>query len=72
MRRWIFWLGHDAYAYAHAHANPDADAYPYAAFPAGVPANTSFFDFFGAQWAAVAPDRHSPAFLVNLEVRGEE
>ena len=31
------------------------DAYPYAAFPAGVPAGTSFFDFFGAQWAAAAP-----------------
>ncbi len=32
-----------------------ADSFPYAAFPRGVPAGTSFFDFFGAQWAVAAP-----------------
>jgi hypothetical protein len=31
------------------------DDYPYAAYPGGVPNGTSFFDFFGQQWAAAAP-----------------
>ena len=65
----VYWQGHGYGPPLHfpAAASPGllADSYPYAAYPRGLPLNTSFFALFGAQWAAVAPALGLDALVVR-------